>query len=371
MQQIIDREELASSLVKPLLDYYDTNKRILPWREHPTAYNVWVSEIMLQQTRVEAVKPYFARFTEALPDIESLANASEEQLLKLWEGLGYYSRVRNLGKAAKLIMDEYGGQLPAEKEALLKLPGIGSYTAGAISSIAYGKCNPAVDGNVLRVMARVFKDDRDILNAQVKKDWEDLISKTMPKDRPGDYNQALMEIGACVCVPNGAPKCEQCPLAKMCQAHLSKEETNYPYKAPKKARTIEKRTVLILRSENKTVLVKRPAKGLLAGMYEFPIIEGEASQEDVIQYLKSNGIQTIWISALEQAKHIFTHKEWHMSAYMVRIDELSPDDSPKEWLFVEREDTEKNYPIPSAYAKYMKYLNITVGYDVFSEKQTH
>ncbi len=368
MQQITEREAVAAKLVKPLLDYYDANKRILPWRENPMAYYVWVSEIMLQQTRVEAVKPYFARFTNALPTVESLANASEEQLLKLWEGLGYYSRVRNMGKTAKIVMEEYSGQIPSEKEALLKLPGIGSYTAGAISSIAYGKCNPAVDGNVLRVMARVFKDDRDILNGQVKKDWEALITKTMSKDRPGDYNQALMEIGAMVCVPNGAPKCNECPFATMCQAHLSKEETNYPYKAPKKARVIEKRTVLILRSENKTVLVKRPETGLLAGMYEFPVIEGKASQEEVVAYLKSKGISAIWASPLEEAKHIFTHKEWHMLAYMVRIDEWCKENGPDEWIFVEPKDTEKRYPIPSAYAKYMKYLNVTVGYEVFSEK---
>jgi len=368
MQQITDREELALRIVKPLLDYYDSNKRVLPWREQPRAYYVWLSEIMLQQTRVEAVKPYFARFTETLPDIESLANASEEQLLKLWEGLGYYSRVRNLGKAAKIVMEEYDGVLPREKETLLKLPGIGSYTAGAISSIAYGKANPAVDGNVLRVMSRVFADDRDVLNPQVKKDWETLIENTMPKDRPGDYNQALMEIGAMVCVPNGAPKCEQCPLANMCQAHLAKEETKYPYKAPKKARVIEQRTVLILRSEDKTVLVKRASKGLLAGMYEFPVVEGKVTQEEALSYLKKQGIQPLWIQPLEEAKHIFTHKEWHMSAYMVRVDELQDEKAPENWLFVNKEEVEKNYPIPSAYAKYMKYLNITVGYEIFTEK---
>lgn len=366
MQQI-DRLALAKSLVEPLLAYYDANKRILPWREEPSAYYVWLSEIMLQQTRVEAVKPYFSRFIEELPDIESLANASEVELLKLWEGLGYYSRVRNLGKAAKVVMETYGGKLPSTKTELLKLPGIGSYTAGAISSIAYGEANPAVDGNVLRVFSRVFADDRDILNPQVKKDWEALIETTMPKDRPGDYNQALMEIGACVCVPNGSPKCDMCPLANMCQAHLSSEETKYPYKAPKKARVIEQKTVLILRSEDKVVLVKRPANGLLAGMYEFPIVEGNASQDEVLSYLNEQGIKALWISPLEDAKHIFTHKEWHMHAYMIRVDELQEGNTPESWLFVDKKEVEEQYPIPSAYAKYMKYLSITVGYEVFSE----
>ncbi len=363
----IEKEALAKSLAEPLLAYYDANKRILPWRDQPSAYYVWLSEIMLQQTRVEAVKPYFARFTEVLPDIESLANASEEQLLKLWEGLGYYSRVRNLGKAARIVMEEYGGKLPSSKAELLKLPGIGSYTAGAISSIAYGEANPAVDGNVLRVFSRVFADDRDILNPQVKKDWEALIERTMPKDRPGDYNQALMEIGAMVCTPNGAPKCDVCPFAKLCEAHKANEETKYPYKAPKKERVIEKRTVLILRSEDKVVLVKRPAKGLLAGMYEFPIIEGRVSQDEVLKELKGQGVKALWISPLEDAKHIFTHKEWHMQAYMIRVDELQEGNAPESWLFVDKREVEEQYPIPSAYAKYMKYLSITVGYEVFSE----
>lgn len=359
------REAVAAGLSEPLLAYYDAHRRILPWREEPTAYRVWVSEIMLQQTRVEAVKPYFARFMEALPDVRSLAEAGEEQLLKLWEGLGYYSRVRNLGKAAQKVMAEYGGEMPSEVGELLKLPGIGSYTAGAIASIAYGRVAPAVDGNVLRVMSRIFKDDRDILSAQVKKDWESLITRTMSRERPGDFNQAMMEIGAMVCVPNGAPKCEICPFAGLCQAHLCREELKYPYKAPKKQRVIEERTVLILRDENNTVLVKRPDKGLLAGMYEFPIMDGYAAESEVIAYLKEKGLNTLWITPLEEAKHIFSHKEWHMKGYMIRVDELTHGDVPADWLFVEPEETEASYPIPTAYARYMKYLKVTVGYEVF------
>ena len=362
-----ERETVAAALTEPLLKYYDNHRRILPWREEPTAYRVWVSEIMLQQTRVEAVKPYFARFMEHLPDIRSLAEAPEEQLLKLWEGLGYYSRVRNLGIAAKQVMEQYNGTMPADPKELLKLKGIGSYTAGAIASIAYGVSVPAVDGNVLRVMSRIFMDDRDILSAAVKKYWEELLTKSMSKERPGDFNQALMEIGAMVCVPNGAPKCEACPFGAVCKAHLAGREMEYPYKAAKKERTVEERTVLILRDENKTVLVKRPAKGLLAGMYEFPIMEGFADENTVIDYLKQHGLDTIWITPLEDAKHIFTHKEWHMKGYMVRVDELSKGETPSEWLFVEPEETEAKYPIPSAYAKYMQYLQITVGYEVFQK----
>ncbi len=363
-----EREAVAAGLSTPLLGYYDAHRRILPWREDSTPYRVWVSEIMLQQTRVEAVKPYFSRFMEALPDIKCLAEAEEEQLLKLWEGLGYYSRVRNLGKAAQKVMSDYNGVMPSEVEELLKLPGIGSYTAGAISSIAYGKVAPAVDGNVLRVMSRIFKDDRDVLNTQVKKDWEMLLTCTMSKERPGDFNQAMMEIGAMVCMPNGAPKCDICPFTGICQAHLCGEELQYPYKAPKKQREIEERTVLILRDEDKTAIVKRPDKGLLAGMYEFPVMSGHVAADKVINYLKEQGLNTLWITPLEDAKHIFSHKEWHMKGYMVRVDELSRGDVPADWLFVEPKETEFSYPIPTAYAKYMKYLQVTVGYDVFRGK---
>ena len=363
-----EREAVAAGMAAPLLQYYDAHRRILPWREEPTAYRVWVSEIMLQQTRVEAVKPYFARFMEALPDIKSLAEAEEELLLKLWEGLGYYSRVRNLGKAAKQIMEQYDGVMPSDITSLLKLPGIGSYTAGAIASIAYGVAAPAVDGNVLRVMSRIFCDDRDVLSTAVKKDWEVLLTRTMPKDRPGDFNQAMMEIGAMVCVPNGVPKCDICPFSQMCQAHLTGTELQYPYKAPKKQRVIEERTILILRDENKTALVKRPAKGLLAGMYEFPVMDGHVAEESVIQYLKEKGLNTLWITPLEDAKHIFSHKEWHMKGYMIRVDELTRGETPKEWLFVEPKETEESFPIPSAYARYMKYLQVTVGYEVFKER---
>ena len=222
------------AIPKPLLKWYDSNRRILPWREEATPYRVWVSEIMLQQTRVEAVKPYFNRFMEALPDIEALAEAPEELLLKLWEGLGYYNRVRNLQKAAMQIVEDYGGVMPDSYEALLGLKGIGSYTAGAVSSIAYGKPNPAVDGNVLRVIARIRKDDRCISEDKVKKAVEQDLREIIPTDRPGDFNQAMMEIGACVCIPNGAPHCEECPLQHICMAYADGTQLQYPNKAKAK-----------------------------------------------------------------------------------------------------------------------------------------
>lgn len=339
---------------QPLLSWYDAGRRILPWREEPTPYHVWVSEIMLQQTRVEAVKPYYDRFMTALSDIKDLAEAGEEKLLKLWEGLGYYNRVRNLNKAARIIMEEYGGRMPDSYEELLKLPGIGSYTAGAVASIAYGKKVPAVDGNVLRVLARLRMDERDIMQQSVKKQIEEELLLSMPEDRPGDFNQALMELGATVCVPNGAPKCTECPWEKLCLAHEKGRELDFPVKTAKKARSIEKKTILLLRDENKAALKKRPDKGLLAGMYEFPWVEGHLTDEEVLSYLQTIGLSAIHIKPLSDSKHIFTHKEWHMKGYAVRVDELSDQKGEKDFIYVDAKEAVETYPIPSAFAAYLK-----------------
>ena len=349
------RLSILDEIAEPLLTWYDKGRRILPWREEPTPYHVWVSEIMLQQTRVEAVKPYYDRFMKALPDISSLAAAQEEQLLKLWEGLGYYNRVRNLNKAAQIIMEEYNGIMPDEYKELLKLPGIGSYTAGAISSIAYGRKAPAVDGNVLRVLSRLRCDERDIMQQSVKKQVEEELFAAMPADRPGDFNQALMELGAMVCVPNGAPRCSECPWEHLCSAHQEGEELQYPCKSTKKPRTIEEKTVLIIRDENKAALKKRPPKGLLAGMYEFPCLNGKLSEKQVIDYLHEEGMAVLKIEKLSDSKHIFTHKEWHMSGYAVRVDELAPKGG-KGMIFVEQTEAKEKYPIPSAYGEYLKFF---------------
>ncbi|MCM1057411.1 MAG: A/G-specific adenine glycosylase [Firmicutes bacterium] len=360
------------TIPKPLLEWYDKNRRILPWREEPTPYRVWVSEIMLQQTRVEAVKPYFERFMSALPDVRALAEAEEEQLLKLWEGLGYYNRVRNLQRAALQILNEYGGEMPEEYEELLKLTGIGSYTAGAIASIAYGRPVPAVDGNVLRVLARLRKDERLITDGKVKTAVEQELWEAMPADRSGEFNQAMMEIGACVCIPVGAPLCGICPLSHLCLAHGDGTETEFPKKEGKKPRKIEEKTVLVIRDENRAAIHKRPAKGLLAGMYEFPMLEGYRTAEEVTAYLAENGVRVLRIQPLEEARHIFTHKEWHMKGYMVRVDELdhgSPGEDSRSWLFVEPGETEERYPIPSAFAAYTGYLKIRLGKERYEEEE--
>lgn len=348
-------------IAAPLLAWYDSGRRILPWREEPTPYHVWLSEIMLQQTRVEAVKPYYDRFLQALPDIESLAAADEEKLLKLWEGLGYYNRARNLKKAAQILVSEYGGRMPDDYEIILSLPGIGSYTAGAISSIAFGKAYPAVDGNVLRILARLRSDKRDILQAGVKKSVEEELADVMPKDRPGDFNQALMELGAMVCIPNGAPKCDVCPWKELCRARAQGITGEFPKKAGKKPRSIEKKTILVIQDAERVALRKRPEKGLLAGLYEFPSMEGNCEEERVLAYLRELGLLPLRIRALPPAKHVFTHKEWHMTGFLIRVDELADRGGRQEGeglIFVDPKETRTNYPIPSAFAAYAEQVEM-------------
>ncbi|MCM1143942.1 MAG: A/G-specific adenine glycosylase [Blautia sp.] len=347
--------------VEPLLAWYDRGRRILPWREEPTPYHVWLSEIMLQQTRVEAVKPYYDRFIRELPDIASLADVEEERLLKLWEGLGYYNRARNLKKTAGQIMADYEGKMPETYEELIKLPGIGSYTAGAISSIAFQYAAPAVDGNVLRVLSRLRLDERDILDTKVKKEIEADLLEVIPKERPGDFNQALMELGAMVCVPNGAARCDKCPWESICGANKAGRIQEFPRKTPKKPRSIEDKTILVIQDENKVALRKRAKKGLLAGMYEFPTMEGHQEPEQVIAYLKSQGVRPLRIEKLPDSKHIFTHKEWHMIGYVIRVDELERMQPSEELLFATPGETEENYPIPSAFAAYTDFMRIRRG----------
>ncbi|MCH5259272.1 MAG: A/G-specific adenine glycosylase [Lachnospiraceae bacterium] len=340
-------------IAEPLLKWYDTGRRILPWREEPTPYHVWLSEIMLQQTRVEAVKPYYDRFLKRLPDIASLAAVEEEELLKLWEGLGYYNRARNLKKSALQIIEEYGGEMPSDYERLVKLSGVGSYTAGAIASIAFGQVVPAVDGNVLRILSRLRMDDRDILDTRVKRSIEEEMRGIIPMDRPGDFNQALMELGAVVCVPNGSPKCGECPWGELCQARKQEKISEYPKKAPKKPRSIEKKTILVIQYGRQIALSRRPQRGLLAGMYEFPSMEGHQGEEQVLAYLRKTGVVPLRIRKLAPSKHVFTHKEWHMTGYLIRVDDLS---GMGEYVFVDPAEIRSKYPVPSAFAAYMELI---------------
>ncbi|MCD7736145.1 MAG: A/G-specific adenine glycosylase [Lachnospiraceae bacterium] len=314
-------KELLRQIQEPLIKWFDKNARVLPWREHPLPYYVWVSEIMLQQTRVEAVKPYFARFTEALPNVRALADCPEDQLLKLWEGLGYYNRVRNMQKAARQVVEQYDGCLPGRYEELLRLPGIGSYTAGAIASIACGEAVPAVDGNVLRVLGRITENDGDISKQAVKKSVEEALLAVMPQDRPGSFNQALMELGAMVCVPNGFPSCDLCPVGHLCRANLDGRQTEFPVKAPKKPRRIEERTVLVIRDSSRAALRRRPERGLLAGLYELPNWEGHLTQQEALDRAEESGFSPVRIQPLSAARHIFSHVEWDMIGYLIFVED--------------------------------------------------
>ncbi len=358
--------ERLKQMVEPLVAWYRENKRNLPWRNNPTPYHVWVSEIMLQQTRVEAVKPFYERFLRELPDVKSLAESEEDKLLKLWEGLGYYNRVRNMQKAAQQVMELHHGEIPADFEKIRSLTGIGNYTAGAISSFAFGIPKPAVDGNVLRVISRITENYEDIMKASVRSRVETELEEVIPTDAASDFNQGLIELGAIVCVPNGAPKCDICPVANICQAKANGTQLELPVKSKAKARKIEKKTVFIFKDGENVAIRKRPAKGLLASLYELPNVEGHLSQEEAVAYSQKIGLAPLHVKALDEAKHIFSHVEWHMIGYVVRVDELEKSCTEK-MLFVHPEEVEAEYPIPAAFEKYAKYVNVILGQEKYEK----
>lgn len=364
----LETEERLKRMVAPLLEWYRKEHRILPWRESKNPYYIWISEIMLQQTRVEAVKPFFQRFIEALPDVKAVAACPEEQLLKLWEGLGYYNRVRNIQKAAVQIVEQYEGEMPGDYEKLLKLPGIGSYTAGAVASIAFGIPVPAVDGNVLRVYSRLTECRDDILKQSVKKRVEKELLAVMPEEEPGNLNQALMELGAMVCVPNGMAKCEQCPVAALCMARNEGTIMELPVKKKPKARRIEQKTVLIIRDGQRVAIHKRPGKGLLAGLYELPNLEGYQEEEPVLSWVRSYGLEPLRIQKLAPSRHIFSHVEWEMRGYMVRVAALE-EEKQRDLLFVETEDVERSYPVPAAFGAYAAYMNMRLGQEKYNQEE--
>ncbi len=338
--------ENLKPLPAPLLSWYEKNRRILPFREDPQPYHIWLSEIMLQQTRVEAALPYYERFLEALPHVRALAEADEATLLKLWEGLGYYSRVRNLQKAAQIIVKEHGGVIPSEYEELLALPGIGEYTAGAISSIAYGKAEPAVDGNVLRIVSRICADSSNIASAKTKSACRMALKPLYPEGRAGDFTQALMELGAMVCLPNGAPRCDVCPAMDFCLAHQQGKELDFPVKPPKKSRKIEERVVYILRFGEKILLHQRAKKGLLAGIWELPnTLKGDGLPFPISGEMRRE---------LGAAKHIFSHIEWHMEAVEYHLsEEIS---AAEGWQWFSVDEIKESIALPSAFSAYVKEL---------------
>ncbi len=345
MVSIMDRT------TEPVVAWFQEHKRDLPWRRNPDAYRVWVSEIMLQQTRVEAVKPYYERFLKELPTVEALAEAKEDKLLKLWEGLGYYNRVRNMQKAAQQIMIDYQGRFPDTYEEIRSLKGIGNYTAGAISAFAYGIPKPAVDGNVLRVVSRLVGSREDIMKQSVRKKMEEALERVIPADAASDFNQGLIELGAIVCVPNGEAKCGECPVAGLCEARKRGLTAEIPVKSRSKARRVENRTVFLFRDGKRLAIRKRPSKGLLAGLYEFPSETGKMSLGEAAEYSKKIGLAPVRIKELGEAKHVFSHVEWHMTGYEILVDELEKTNK-KGFLFIRPEEIEEAYPIPSAFGYY-------------------
>lgn len=335
-----------------IVPWFREHKRELPWRKTNEPYPIWVSEIMLQQTRVEAVKPYYERFLKALPTVRDLAEVEEDKLMKLWEGLGYYNRVRNMQKAAQQIMIDYDGEFPKTFEKIRSLTGVGNYTAGAVSSFAYGIPEPAVDGNVLRVVTRITGDDSDIMKQSTRTKIEDSLREVIPAKAAGDFNQGLIELGAIVCVPNQEPKCGECPMAQFCEARRQGKISEIPVRTKAKARKIENRTILVFRDHDKIAISKRKEKGLLAGLYELPSVDGHLTIEEVTRYSKSIGLMPVHVKELPAAKHIFSHVEWHMIGYEVKVDELEKTNK-KEFLFIHPEEIQKVYAIPSAFEKYM------------------
>ncbi|MCL2588586.1 MAG: A/G-specific adenine glycosylase [Oscillospiraceae bacterium] len=301
-----------------LLPWYLAHARDLPWRHNQDPYRVWLSEIMLQQTRVEAVRGYYARFLEALPTIHDLSQVDDDKLLKLWEGLGYYNRAKNLKRAACVIMDDYGGVFPQTHKEILALPGIGPYTAGAIASICFGLPYPAVDGNVLRVYTRLLANADCIDLPAVKQQVTDELSEILPATDPATFNQAIMELGAMVCAPNGAPKCELCPLSHLCQSKVAGTQMEYPVRLKKKARRIETKTVFILHTGDTLAVEKRDSEGLLGGLWALPNVPGTLDERAALELVKSWGAEPIELSRMSRKKHIFTHIEWHMTGYYMQ-----------------------------------------------------
>ncbi|MBE6637622.1 MAG: A/G-specific adenine glycosylase [Ruminococcaceae bacterium] len=347
----INSDRLA--LIVPLLcRWFEENRIDMPWRRDPTPYHVWISEIMLQQTRIEAVIPYYERFICELPTVKALSEVSEDRLMKLWQGLGYYSRARNLKKAAETVMREHNGELPRTAEALRKLPGIGDYTAGAIASIACGEAEPAVDGNVLRVVMRLYASDADIMQQRTRRAVTDALREVYPSgEDAGRLTEGLMELGEQICIPNGMPRCEACPIRAYCCAAQEGNPEKYPTRIVKKERRIEEKTVFLLIANGRYAIRKRTESGLLAGMWEFPNVDADLSLEQAREFALDFGLKPQSLHPCGKAKHIFSHVEWHMKGYTVHCE---VEEESYEW--VTPDELRSSYAIPTAFRAFMKQI---------------
>lgn len=354
------KKERILKMTDQLLGWYPSHARDLPWRKDQDPYHVWLSEIMLQQTRVEAVKGYYHRFLETLPKISDLAEVPDDHLLKLWEGLGYYNRARNLKKAAIVVMEDFGGKFPKTYEEIVSLPGIGEYTAGAIASICFDLPVPAVDGNVLRVYTRVMEDDSVIDKQSTKKAVAEALIPAYHKNQQTGYcgmlTQSLMELGATVCVPNGAPNCPKCPLQDICLANANDSWEKYPVRQEKKGRQLVDMTVFVLRCEDKIAIRKRQQKGLLHGMWELPNVESILVEQQAADQATAWQVTPEHLQLKHQYTHIFTHKEWRMTAYYLSCLQMSGD---FEWVTME--ELEKDKAVPSAFRPFIELLRKDEG----------
>ena len=341
-------KSIDQEFTQAVMTWFSENQRDLPWRKDQDPYHIWVSEIMLQQTRVEAVREYYRRWMEALPTVRDLAESEEETLLKLWQGLGYYNRVRNMQKAAKIIMEEHDGKFPGQYDEIRKLPGIGDYTAGAISSNCFDERVAAIDGNVLRVMSRLTEDDSDILKQSTRRRYAQMLAEIYPPKDCGKFTQGMIEIGAIVCVPNGLPKCEICPIRAFCGAAAHRTFTRYPVKAAKKERKLIEMTVFILQCGDKIAVQKRDAKGILAGLYQYPNLERRLTAAQAMQQAEAWGCMPTGLQRQSEYKHIFTHVEWYMTGYYITCD--SETDGPaQDWIWANAAQMEAEIPLPSAF----------------------
>ena len=339
-----------NKITEKLISWYQENKRDLPWRHTKNPYFIWISEIMLQQTRVEAVKVYYERFIKELPTLEDLANVKEDKLLKLWEGLGYYSRVRNMQKTAKILIKKGFKNLPNTKEELLFLPGIGAYTAGAILSIAFDIPTPAIDGNVYRVLGRLYKIENSITKNSAYKIYEERLRKLLPKQNTSDFTQSFMDLGSSICTPK-SPKCSECPLRLECKAYKENKMENYPVKDKKIEQKIEERIVFLFVCKNKVAIRKREDKGLLASLYEFPNTLDLSSVKEIENTLIDKSISFLSVTEIGEAKHIFSHKIWYMKGYVIELKKPL-----NEFLWVTKGELKNKYSIPSAFSYFYEYI---------------
>ena len=336
-----------SQLPALLLPWYEEHKRDLPWRRDREPYHVWLSEIMLQQTRVEAVRGYYARFLAALPTVEALAACDDDRLRKLWEGLGYYTRVRNLKKAAQVLVEQYGGVFPQTWAEVRALPGIGDYTAGAVCSICFGQPEPAVDGNVLRVVSRLMASTEPVTKPQTKRAVTEALREIYPAGRCGDFTQALMELGATVCLPNGAPDCEHCPAAVLCRSQEEELWREIPVKEKKKPRKQEEKTVFLLRCGEKWAVRKRPETGLLAGLWEFPNVPGHLSAQAALEQAAAWGCRPRELRRSLGKTHIFTHIQWEMTGYYIDCEA-----EPEIFLWADAGQLDRDISLPTAFRQF-------------------